>query len=146
QDKVKKVDIGGGSPEVVCAIQSYGRGLSWGTRGTILFSSGPQGPIDEVSAEGGEPRAVTTLAKGETGHRFPQFLPDGRHFLYASLPARRDYFEIWIGSTDDAKARQKVFEADGVPQYVEPGWLLFARNGRVLAQRFDADTRRLSGK
>ena len=146
QDKVKKLDIRGGAPEVVCPIQSYGRGLSWGSRGTLVFCGGPQGPIDEVSADGGVPRVVTTLANGETAHRFPHFLPDGRHFFYSSLPARRDQFEIWIGSTDDPKRRDKLFDADGVPQYVEPGWLLFARNGRLLAQRFDANSRRLSGK
>ena len=146
QDRVKKVDIRGGAPEVVCPIQSYGRGLSWGSRNTIVFCGGPQGPVYEVSADGGEPRVVTTLGKGETAHRFPRFLPDGRHFLYAVLPGRRGQFEICVGSTDDAKTRQKLFEADGVPTWVEPGWLLFARNGRLLAQRFDANSRRLGGK
>jgi Tol biopolymer transport system component/predicted Ser/Thr protein kinase len=145
-DKLKKVEARGGSPQVLCPIASYGRGSSWGTRGIIVFSGGAEGPIFQVSQDGGTPAPATILKPGESGHRYPQFLPDGRHFLYASMPPRGSMFDIWIGSTDDPNHREKLMEADGVPVYAEPGLLVYARNTRVMAQRFDARSRKLAGK
>ena len=145
-DKLKKVEARGGSPQVLCRIASYGRGLAWGTRGIIVFSGGAEGPLFQVSQDGGAPAPATILKAGETGHRFPKFLPDGRHFLYASMPPRGALCDIWIGSIDDPDHREKLMEADGVPTYAEPGLLVYSRNARVVAQRFDARSRKLAGK
>ncbi len=145
QDKLKKLDPRGGSPEILCPLTSYGRGVSWGSRGVIVFSGGAEGPIFKVSQNGGTPTQATTLDSGETGHRFPRFLPDGRHFLFASMPPRADLFTIFVASTDSPK-RERLMVADGSPVYVEPGYLLFKRNGRVVAQRFDAGRRKLIGE
>ena len=111
-----------------------------------MFSGGAEGPILQVSQDGGAPTPATILKPGETGHRYPKFLPDGRHFLYASMPPRGPLYDIWIGSTDDPNHREKLMEADGVPIYAEPGLLVYTRNTRVMAQRFDARSRKLSGR
>jgi len=145
-DKLKKVEARGGSTQVLCPIAAYGRGSAWGTRGIIVFAGGAEGPILQISQDGGVPTPATILKPGETGHRFPQFLPDGRHFLYASMPPRGLLFDIWVGSTDDPNHREKLMVADGVPIYAEPGLLVYSRNTRVMAQRFDAGSRKLAGK
>jgi eukaryotic-like serine/threonine-protein kinase len=145
QDKLKKLDLRGGSPEVLCPIASYGRGGSWSPLGVIVFSGGAEGPLYKVSQDGGTPQAVTKLAPGETGHRFPRFLPDGKHFLFAAMPPQGLQFSIYVGSTDSPQ-REKLMTADGTPVYVEPGYLLYGRNGRLVAQRFDAARRKLAGE
>ena len=145
QDKLKKLDLRGGSPEVLCAVTGYGRGGSWGSAGVIIFSAGAEGPLYRVSQNGGEPKVATKLDSGETGHRFPRFLPDGRHFLYASMPPQAAQYSIHIGSIDSPKS-ELLMKADGTPVYVEPGYLVYGRNGRLVAQRFDAGSRKLSGE
>jgi Tol biopolymer transport system component/predicted Ser/Thr protein kinase len=144
QDKLKKVDLRGGRPEVLCDIASYGRGGSWSPRGVIVFSGGAEGPIFKVSEDGGAPEPATTLDSAETGHRFPRFLPDGRHFLFAAMPPRQSQFEIYVGSID-SPSRRRLMTADGTPVYVDPGYLIYTRNGRVVAHRFDAGRQRLEG-
>jgi Tol biopolymer transport system component/predicted Ser/Thr protein kinase len=144
QDKLKKVDLRGGRPEVLCDIASYGRGGNWSPRGVIVFSGGAEGPIFKVSDEGGTPEPVTTLDSAETGHRFPRFLPDGRHFLFAVMPPHQSQFEICIGSID-SPSRRRLMTADGTPVYVDPGYLIYTRNGRAVAHRFDAGKLRLEG-
>src|SRR5262249_33212087 len=79
--KLKRIDIVGGAPQVL-ADASAGRGGAWGWEGTIVFAPSRTGPLLKVSATRGEPVAATRLETGQVSHRFPQFLPDGRHFIY----------------------------------------------------------------
>jgi hypothetical protein len=65
----------------VLANAALGQGGAWNRDGTILFTPIANGPLLKVPATGGEPVAVTRLEAGPTSHRFPQFLPDGRHFI-----------------------------------------------------------------
>src|SRR6185436_18247829 len=84
--KLKKVQVAGGLPVVLCDAPA-GRGGSWSRDNVILFSPSTVGEgIQRVPSAGGTPAVVTTLdpATGETSHRWPHFLPDGRHFLYTS--------------------------------------------------------------
>ena len=88
---------------------------------------------------------MTTLdaARKESAHRFPIFLPDGEHFLFAALPGGRDgAFDIFAGSLK-GNATTLVASMDSSPVYAEPGWLLFSRRGGLAAQAFD--TRTLEG-
>ncbi len=141
-EKLMRLDLQGGAPQTLADARSGGRGISWGSRGVIVFAPSGEGPLYEVDANGGPARAVTTLDSAETAHRFPEFLPDGVHFLYAALPKRAAGFDIYVGSTG-GKTREFLMSADGVPRYAEPGWLVYTRHGRVLAQHFDAARRRL---
>ena len=113
----------------------------------ILLAPAGEGPLARVSASGGEVVAATTLdsAKHETGHRFPCFLPDGRHFLYVSLPAHQGKYDVYLG-TLGSKERRLLMTAQGAPVYAEPGYLLFRRNETFVAQRFDKGSRKLVGE
>src|SRR5262249_43852499 len=82
--KLKKIDISGGPPQVLCDVGSQPRGGTWSTDGTILFSPNTRDAILKVSAAGGTPSAATHLGQNDFSHRYPSFLPDGRHFLYLS--------------------------------------------------------------
>jgi len=144
-EKLERVDLRGGSPQVLADARTSGRGTCWGSQGVIVYAPGGEGPLYKVPASGGSAEQVTTLDSSETAHRFPEILPDGVHFLYASLPPRNQGFEIFIGSTD-GKTREHLMNCDGVPRYADPGWLVYTRSGRVLAQRFDAAKRKLDDR
>ncbi len=139
--KLKKVGIGRGSPVTLCNAAS-GRGGTWNRDGVIVFAPAPEGPLLRVSSGGGESTPVTTIdtERHETAHRFPHFLPDGDHFLFVSLPPGPNGWETHVGSLK-SKSVKKVVSAGSAAVFAEPGYLVFARDGRIMAQRFD--TRRL---
>jgi Tol biopolymer transport system component/predicted Ser/Thr protein kinase len=153
--KLKKVDISGGPAQTLCDAATVGGG-SWSPDGTILYGSFTGGVVMRVSAAGGTPTALTALdpARHERTHAFPKLLPDGRHFLYfraSSTPANSG---IYVGSIDAKPSEQstKPLLANEIfPQYYVPsprsgtGYLLFYRDGTVLAQAFDPSKLELSG-
>ena len=143
--KLNTIAAEGGRIDVVCDAPD-GRGATWNSTDEIVFAPASAGPLMRVSARGGEPAPATSLDAGqkETGHRFPFFLPDGRHFLFAALPGANAQFDIVVGSLDNSD-RTKILSAGSAAVYAEPGYLLFARKGVVAAQPFDAKTLRLSG-
>jgi Tol biopolymer transport system component len=112
----------------------------------ILFTLNPSTSLYRVSAFGGEPVPVTTLdvAHGETSHSWPQFLPDGRRFLFLSQSGRREGSGIEVGSLDSA-VRKRVLTADASALYAS-GRLLFQRQRTLMAQKFDAVHLRLIGE
>ena len=95
-----------------------------------------------MPASGGEPVAVTQLHKGHSSHRFPALLPDGHAFLFYVL-GTRDVRGIYLASLDSTDAT-RLTDADTAGKYLTPGWLLFARQGALLAHRFDLSRRVLS--
>jgi Tol biopolymer transport system component len=144
--KLRKVPVAGGSPEVICDAPD-GRGGSWSKEGVIIFAPQAMGPLLKVAAEGGEPveLARPDRARGDTGLRFPCFLPDGRHFLYVSLPRKQSGFDVYLGALD-SKERGRIGSALSAPIYAEPGYLLFALGDRLVAQRFDRSSWQPVGK
>jgi Tol biopolymer transport system component len=146
RDKLQRVLTAGGDPEELCAVKRA-RGGAWNAKDQIVFAPTSDGPLFLVSANGGEPRQITTIdsTHGETGHRFPQFLPDGRHFLYSSLPPKDGKFGIWVGSIDGGKP-VRLFGAPSGALYAAPGYLLFLNGLTLTAQRFDAGSLKLSGE
>jgi Tol biopolymer transport system component len=136
-EQLRKVPAAGGTVEILCAAKDA-RGGSWGSGGVIVFAPAVAGPLQAVPASGGKPHAVTTLdaAHGETGHRFPWFLPDGRHFLYVALPPHDRKCDLLVGALDGT-TRAAVTSADGAAAYAAPGFLLFPRQNALVAQRFD---------
>jgi serine/threonine protein kinase len=87
--KLKKVDLAGGPVVTICEAER-GVGGTWGRDGTILFAPTPSSPLFRVPSSGGKPAPVTKFdqKRPETMHRYPVFLPDGRHFLYAAATTR----------------------------------------------------------
>ena len=144
--KLKKVTLETGRVEEICDAAD-GRGGTWNRKGIIVFAANTAGPLLQVAAAGGTPRPVTTLdsARGETGHRFPVFLPDGEHFLYAAVPPRAGAFDIFVGSITPS-THDLLLSAQTTPAISDAGYLLFVRKGSLVAQRFDAKRRTLSGE
>jgi Tol biopolymer transport system component len=143
--KLKKTAIDGGSP-VTIANAKMGRGGAWNQDGVIVFAPAPEGPLLRVSSGGGETTPATTLdpERRETSHRFPCFLPDGDHFLYVALPPGQNGWDTFVGSLK-SKSVKKVLTAGSAATFAEPGYLVFAREGRVMAQRFDTGRLELEG-
>ena len=149
--KLKKVQIDGG-PAIVLADAPSGRGGSWNRDNVILFvpSAAAGSGLLRVSSAGGAPAVVTTVdpAIGETNHRWPHFLPDGRHFIYTAstgtcCPAATPS-TVRIGSLDTAEAAISLFEAESSVSYAS-GHVVFAREDTLMAQPFDPDALQPTG-
>ena len=139
--KLKRVALAGGPPEDVCDTPSF-RGGTWNRDGTIVFAPGSRSALFKVPATGGTPTAVTTLQPDEPGHMSPQFLPDGRHFLFYIANFRG----IHVASVD-APGRAVVIEhPDAATVAYTNGHLLFLRGTTLLAQRFDTSRFSLTGE
>ena len=144
-DRLWIVAVSGGRPQAICNIRSA-RGATWNADDLILFGE-YGGPLLKVRASGGEPEPVTKLdaSRKQSSHRFPTFLPDGRHFLYSALPAKNGKFDIFVGSLDGG---DPIFldAMETTPVYAHPGWLVFTRRGVLFALRFDPTTFATSGE
>jgi serine/threonine protein kinase len=136
--KLKRLSVDGGPVQVLCDAGS-GRGGTWNKDNVIVFAPGASGGLYRVDADGGDPVPVTSpdSSRGETAHRYPSFLPDGRHFLYLAVPDRNGLHDIFAGSIG-SNQKKLVLRATRAPQYAAPGFLLFSRGDLVMGQRFDA--------
>jgi eukaryotic-like serine/threonine-protein kinase len=141
QGKLKKVDITAGSPQILCDAPN-GRGATWNVEGQIIFTPSNPGPLSSVSAAGGQPVQITKLRASETNHRFPYFLPDSKHFLYLATGTTEN--SVFVGNVDSTEP-VRLLTADSAAIYAPPSYLLFVRQGTLLAQRFDSSTLQLQG-
>jgi hypothetical protein len=119
------------------------RGGTWGTDGTILFTPGYQSPIMRVPVSGGAAMPVTEV-RGRELHRWPTFLPDGRHFLYNVRVQGEESAVIYVQSLD-SKDKKVVVRDHSDVLYVPPGYLLFRRGGKLMAIRFEAEKLAVAG-
>ena len=103
--------------------------------------------LQRVPASGGTPQPITVLnhERQENSHRWPQFLPDGRHFLFTARSSVRENTAIYAGSPDSHEVKQIVL-AQSQAMYAPPGYLLFAREGTLMVQRFDQAKLELTGE
>jgi Tol biopolymer transport system component len=140
--KLYKIAIDASSPSALCDAPDP-RGGSWSPQGVIVFAPNNQGPIWRVSANGGDATPITTLnpKRGERGHRYPQFLPDGNEFFYTAVGAGDKVITYRQKLTD--KTATEVCEGGSGAVWAAPGYLLFLDSGvnslrrRLLAQRVD---------
>jgi eukaryotic-like serine/threonine-protein kinase len=139
--KLKKIDPSGG-PALPLADAPALRGASWSTQGVILFTPTRTSALLRIPAAGGPTTPATVLdpARKENSHRWPWFLPDGRHFLYAAVATDGDSVlsdaTIYAGSLDSRESRI-VAQASSNAVYAS-GYLLFLRDNTLMAQPFDA--------
>jgi hypothetical protein len=110
-------------------------GGTWSADGVILFS-GDLRQLSRVSASGGLQNAVTQIQSGQNIHRFPQFLPGGRNFVFWGLHSQEEAAGLYFGSLDSSEIR-RVTAADSSGIFLPGGWLLFVRDRRLIAQQFD---------
>ncbi|HEV2491117.1 MAG TPA: protein kinase, partial [Candidatus Acidoferrales bacterium] len=144
--KLNRIDASGGPPLAI-ADAPFGRGGTWGTDDTILFAPDQGGVIFRVPASGGTPQAATILdqALNQTTHRWPQFLPDGKHYIFwAGRPMAEDS-GIFAGSLDGNKPKLLLHNQWNAI-YAPPGYLLFVRQGTLMSQRFHASSLQIEGE
>ena len=145
--KLKKIDAKGGPAITLCDVSSVPRGGTWGTKGVIVFAPSTQGPLQQVNESGGECKDATRLEQQQTSHRWPRFLPDGERFLFyareGSPGTVSDGDGVFAGSLKDL-AQRRLMHSDGHAEYAS-GYLLFLREGTLMAQPLDIDTLALAG-
>ena len=146
--KLKMVDAAGGTPQIVTDAPGYFGSGTWNRENTIVFASTPRNEglrsVQVGAAQASQ--AVTRIdrGRGQRGHFSPQFLPDGRHFLFGvggSVSGREA--ETWVASLDGGEPRL-LLRAESAAHYAEPGYLLF-KHGPLVAQRIEQREVRLVG-
>jgi Tol biopolymer transport system component len=144
--KLKRVEATGGPPQTICDAPE-GLGGSWNRDGTILFAPQDSTGLYRVSASGGTPALVTSLdeARNEISHRWPVFLPDGKHFMYLSLSSVTGNTGIYVG-TLDSKETKRILTTMTNAAYASPGYLLYLQDRTLMAQPFDADKLEFTGE
>jgi serine/threonine protein kinase/Tol biopolymer transport system component len=150
--KLKKVNIQGGPPQIIADFPSNNLGgASWNSEGVII--EGREGsPIHRAPASGGQETPVTALAPGESAHRWPQFLPDGKHFLYQRASSDPAQTGVYIGSIDappNQQSTQRLLATNRQAYYAPgggAGHLIFLQGYTLMAQPFDPNRMILSGE
>ena len=141
--KLKRLDVNSQAIQIL-ADAPVARGGAWQTDGTILFAPNASGPLFRVPATGGQATAATQLEIGQNDHRAPFILPDGTHFLYYARGAPQ-VRGVHVAGLDGTETK-RLLDADGAAVYAPSGHLLFARQGELLAQSFDATRLALDGE
>ncbi len=145
--KLKRIEVGGGAPVTICDA-TLPRGGSWNQNGTIVAALSYNAGIYRVSASGGVPAAITKVDNVTySSHRWPWFLPDGRHFLYVAVnhnsPASPDT-GVFVASLD-GKENRLLFHTFSSAIYAS-GHLLFQRDNSLVAQPFDPSGGKFTGE
>ena len=150
--KLRKVDIQGGPPQTIADSPSGLSGADWNAQGVVIAAFSTGGPILRVAASGGQTTPLTPIGQG--AYRWPQFLPDGKHFLYllsSSDPAKSG---VYVGSLDvqpEQQSTQRLLATDRQAYYAPSpgggtGRLIYMRGAALMAQPFDVNQLRLSGE
>jgi Tol biopolymer transport system component/predicted Ser/Thr protein kinase len=149
QGKLKKIATAGGPPQIVCDATNAVGG-TWNRDGVILFAPTFTSGLFRVPAAGGAPVQVTTKSISTGSHRYPEFLPDGRHFVYTVVFGGTEEIGIYVGSLDGKPPVRLLPDGSNVV-YAPPGAtgrsgaLLFRRGDALMAQPFDLARFRMSG-
>ena len=145
EGKMKKISATGGPPQTICDATNA-RGGAWSAGGTIVFTPSTQNPLASVPAAGGLPQPASTLnlRQGENSHRWPSFLPDGKHFLFWSRTSRGPHENmVYVGELGSLQAKM-LMKSDSMAVYAS-GHLLFLREQSLMAQPFNLSRLEVSG-
>ena len=147
--RIKRVNLATDAVETISDLPGVTGNIdipsgAWNSSGDLIVTL--QGIFHRpVSGGSLEPLVIPDLARGEAFLSFPQFLPDGQHYLFTAFGRDGDDKEAYVG-TLGSKTRKSILRAQSAAWYVAPGYLLFARAGTLFAQRFDASRFTLSGR
>ena len=136
--KLKRIDIAGGPVQTLADApnRAAARGT---TRDNSVCPVQHRPRFTACRPEAAARRKSRVVeAPRQTGHRFPRFLPDGRHFLFFALGAPEGQ-GVYVGSLDSMDAR-RLFHADGAARFAPPDYVLFPRQGALWAHRLDLKT------
>ena len=130
---------------MLCDVSStVFQGGAWNQHNDIVFSS--DGQLYRVSASGGTPALLATYSPPlEIALRWPQFLPDGRRYLYQAAAVQPTARAVWLKSLDSDETTQLLL-AESHAAFAPPHFLLFTRQRTLVAQRFDVSTKKLVGE
>ena len=92
---------------------------------------------------GEDRRRVTRQKPGEGQHEGPQFLPDGKSFLFYKQQTTN--VETWLGRLDGG-APKLVMTQTSPSRFAAPDYLLYLVTDSLVAQRFDLKTGALRGE
>jgi Tol biopolymer transport system component/tRNA A-37 threonylcarbamoyl transferase component Bud32 len=162
--KLKKIDAAGG-PAVTLADAPALRGGTWSQNGVIVFAPTANNgvPLRKVAATGGNATDATSVGPSHPTlrHRWPWFLPDGRHFLYIAAPGLMEEGDIRIGSLENGeqggivnrvlgKADSQAVYSPGLAARTKPGlnqgYLVYLRDQSLVAQAFDTSRLEFAGE
>lgn len=151
--ELRKVAVDGGGPITLWTMPAYHSvfGASWGPDGKLAIGSIGAGLLI-LSAAGGEPDTLTWCDKdaGELSHRLPHFLPDGRTVLFTAISHHLDVINwdrdarTYAFSLDTGK-KTLLIEGGSDARYIPSGHIVFARDGQIMAVRFDVESLSVSG-
>ena len=143
--KLRKIPIAGGPAQTICDAPRGADG-TWSPSGVILFDGRGGDPIWRVEASGGVAKVEVGLdaAKGVASAAWPEFLPDGRHFLYMSGPAQNDR-TLMVRALDSQDAKP-LFKTVSRVLFAPPGYLLYVREQTLVAQPFDVASLAITGE
>ena len=142
--KLKKIPVGPGGHVQVLADVEDPFGGSWGVDDSIIFGK-LSSSIFRVSSGGGIVTAVTKLDSTRKAHRWPQFLPDGRHFLFHVQGGEPEHRGIYVGSVDGG-TQKFLLRTESSSQYAWPGYLLYLDGDTLLGQAFDTGRLEIRGE
>lgn len=145
--KLKKIPSSGGSVTVL-ADAPNARGGAWSSDNVIVYAADYRDGLWKINASGGDPVRATQLdlSKHST-HRWPTFLPDGKHFLFLAnnhSGGRREDNGVYMGSVDSTASHQ-VLVSDAGALY-SSGYLLYHQQNALMAQKFDPARGTVSGE
>ena len=145
--KLLRVDASSGAVQTICPARLHPGAGAWGASDVILFPSGVAGHLLQVPATGGTPAPATSVPSGDTGeaHRFPQFLPDGKRFLYVVSWRSEERGGLYLGSID-ARPAELVSSEIQNRAVLAGSHLLYADEGILYARAFDSVNGRLAGE
>jgi len=143
--RLKRMAVSGGSAQLICEPCGAGGGGAWSPEGVILTAG--RGGLNRVPAAGGAatPIAITDAKSGEIRPCAPQFLPDGKHFLYLASRSNPEENAVYVQEIGSAE-RKLLLRTRGKVEYAPPGYLLFVREGTLFAQTLDLHSFQLQGE
>ncbi|MGE0453178.1 MAG: protein kinase [Vicinamibacteria bacterium] len=143
--KLRKLAVTGGPAQTICDAPTGADG-SWSPNGVILFDGTDTDPIHRVDAAGGVAKVAVSVVpdKGVSSVGWPEFLPDGRHYLYM-IGAQSDDRTLMVGELDSTESKP-LFKTMSRVVYAPPGYLLYVREQTLVAQPFDAAKQKLAGE
>jgi serine/threonine protein kinase len=143
EGKLKKTPVAGGPVQVLAEVADAFGG-SWGPDDSIIFGK-LSSSIFRVSSGGGVVTSVTKVDSIQRAHRWPQFLPDGRHFLFNVQGGDLERRGIYVGSLDGG-IQKFLLRTESSALYASPGYLLYVDGDTLLGQTFDAANLELKGE
>ena len=143
---LKKIESAGGPP-ISLTGATNGKGGTWNRDGVIVFAPSHNSALYRVPAAGGEATPVTELDSEQfNSHRFPQFLPDGEHFIFLARAgvAGSGSSQITVGSLSDGTMKPLFVNASQA--YYATGHLFFVLERTLMARPFNLDRLEVEGE